>query len=117
MRTFKGDALFHDTAGFKPEIQIGYQTHSGDLFLRVHNSGKETGSVTITSNAYRDDGPWTMKKIKAGETETQHWNLKKSGDWYDFTVISDNFERRFAGRVETGKDGVSDPAMALHLTA
>ena len=117
VRTFKGDALFHDTAGFKPEIQIGYQTHSGDLFLRVHNSGKETGSVTITSNAYRDDGPWTMKKIKAGETETQHWNLKKSGDWYDFTVISDNFERRFAGRVETGKDGVSDPAMALHLTA
>ncbi|RZL89201.1 MAG: DUF756 domain-containing protein, partial [Variovorax sp.] len=42
-------------------------------------------------------------------------NLKKSGDWYDFTVTSENFERRFAGRVETGKPGVSDPAMAMHL--
>ncbi|MDR6857084.1 phosphocholine-specific phospholipase C [Variovorax guangxiensis] len=115
VRSFKGDALFHDTADFQPEIQVGYQPHSGDLRLRVRNSGKETGSVTITSNAYRDDGPWTMKKIKPGETETQHWNLKKSGDWYDFTVTSRNFERRFAGRVETGKPGVSDPAMALHL--
>ena len=34
--------------------------------------------------------------------------------WYDFTVRVDGFEgyeRRFAGRVETGEDGVSDPAM------
>ncbi|HJS34552.1 MAG TPA: phospholipase domain-containing protein, partial [Pseudoxanthomonas sp.] len=118
VRTFKGDALFHDAAAFQPEIQVGYESRSGDVYLRVRNSGKETGSVTITSNAYRDDdGPWTMKKIKAGDTDTKHWNLKKSGDWYDFTVTSENFERRFAGRVETGKPGVSDPAMAMHLQA
>ncbi|CAN7290905.1 phospholipase C, phosphocholine-specific [Variovorax sp. LjRoot130] len=114
VRSFKGDALFHDTAAFKPEVQIGYQAHSGHLYLRVHNSGKEAGRVTVTPNAYLSEGPWTMK-VRVGTTETQHWNLQKSGDWYDFTVTSDNFERRFAGRVETGKPGVSDPAMALHL--
>jgi hypothetical protein len=27
VRTFMGDALFHDTAAFKPEVQIGYQAH------------------------------------------------------------------------------------------
>jgi phospholipase C len=80
----------------------------------VRNSGKQVGRVTITSNAYDKHGPWTMD-IKPGDIETQHWNLQTSGDWYDFTVSSENFERRFAGRVESGRPGVSDPAMALHL--
>lgn len=52
-----------------------------------------------------------------GATELVHWNLERSGSWYDFTVKSEAFERRFAGRVETGKASVSDPAMALHLQA
>jgi phospholipase C len=114
VRSFKGDALFHDTAAFQPEIQVGYQAHSGHLYLRVRNSGKQGGRVTITANAYDKHGPWTMD-IKPGDIETQHWNLQTSGDWYDFTVSSENFERRFAGRVESGRPGVSDPAMALHL--
>ena len=34
--------------------------------------------------------------------------------WYDFSVslgASSSFERRFAGRVETGEHGYSDPFM------
>ena len=41
-------------------------------------------------------------------------DLNKSSGWYDFTVKitgHDIFERRYAGRVETGKPGISDPAM------
>nr|WP_232073447.1 phospholipase C, phosphocholine-specific [Variovorax sp. RA8] len=114
VRTFEGDALFHDTAAFQPEVQVGYQAHSGHLYLRVRNNGKQRGRVTITANAYNKHGPWTMD-IKPGDIETQHWNLQTSGDWYDFTVSADNFERRFAGRVESARPGVSDPAMALHL--
>ncbi|VTU18121.1 phosphocholine-specific phospholipase C [Variovorax sp. RA8] len=116
VRTFEGDALFHDTAAFQPEVQVGYQAHSGHLYLRVRNNGKQRGRVTITANAYNKHGPWTMD-IKPGDIETQHWNLQTSGDWYDFTVSAENFERRFAGRVESGRPGVSDPAMAMHLQA
>jgi hypothetical protein len=72
--------------------------------------------VSVKSNAYRADGPWSLD-VAAGATGTLHWNLEDSGHWYDFTVSGDNFERRFSGRVETGKPGVSDPAMALHLKA
>jgi phospholipase C len=42
--------------------------------------------------------------------------LDDSGRWYDFAVRCDSdpaFFRRFAGRVETGKHAVSDPAMGL----
>lgn len=43
------------------------------------------------------------------------WPLDESGHWDDFTVRVAElpaFTRRFAGRVETGDHGISDPAMA-----
>ena len=114
VRSFKGDALAWSTAGFKPEVQVCYEPATGAVYLKVHNTGRAAGRVTVTANAYRTDGPWTLD-IGANATGELHWNLDGSGHWYDFTVSADNFERRFAGRVETGKAGVSDPAMALHL--
>jgi phospholipase C len=39
--------------------------------------------------------------------------VSTSGNWYDLTLQQgQTFVRRFAGRLETGKNGVSDPAMA-----
>jgi phospholipase C len=84
--------------------------------VKVHNSGTTAGTVTVTSNAYRTDGPWTLDvPAGAGAVAMQHWTISDAGNWYDFTVTGDNFERRFAGRMETGKDSVSDPLMAAHL--
>jgi phospholipase C len=114
VRTFKGDALAADAAAFKPEAQVCYEPATGQVYLKVHNTGTAADTVTVTSNAYRTDGPWPLD-VAAGGTGTLHWNLEGSGHWYDFTVSGTGFERRFAGRVETGKPGVSDPAMALHL--
>lgn len=62
--------------------------------------------------AYRNDGPWTVK-IKGGRDEELRWNLDASGWWYDFEVTCDSdvsFPRRPAGRMETGRHSVSDPA-------
>lgn len=42
--------------------------------------------------------------------------LKSSGHWYDFVVRSNSdpsYYRRFAGRVEFGEHGVSDPALGI----
>jgi phospholipase C len=49
------------------------------------------------------------------------WELKKSGGWYDVSVtVADTpgWLRRLAGRVETGHDTISDPAMGgpAHMT-
>ena len=54
-------------------------------------------------------------KVAAGTTKTQHWDLDDARQWYDFEVTSSNdssFYRRFAGRLETGLDSVTDPAQA-----
>ncbi|HEY0201802.1 MAG TPA: phospholipase C, phosphocholine-specific, partial [Burkholderiaceae bacterium] len=116
VRSFAGDALAYASAGFKPEAQVCYEPAGGQVYLKVHNTGSAAGQVAVQSNAYRTDGPWTLD-VAAGATGTLHWNLDNSGHWYDFTVTTSNFERRFAGRVETGKASVSDPAMAMHLGA
>ncbi len=43
------------------------------------------------------------------------WPVEKTGGWYDLKVTCAEdpaFSRRYAGRVETGKPSISDPAMA-----
>jgi phospholipase C len=45
-----------------------------------------------------------------------YWNLRTTGQWYDFIVTSDSdsgFYRRVAGHVETGRDSLTDPGMGL----
>ena len=116
VRSFSGDAMAFDAAAFRPEVQVCYDPAAGDVYVKVHNNGSIDGEVTVQSNAYRTDGPWTLKAPK-GDMGMLHWELKDSGHWYDFTVTAGNAVRRFAGRVETGKPTVSDPAMAMHLQA
>lgn len=53
--------------------------------------------------------------VRAGRRESYRPDVARSGRWYDLTVLSDHdaaFERRFAGHVENGRPGVSDPAIA-----
>ncbi len=47
---------------------------------------------------------------RAGKRWRRHWVVANTFNWYDFTVVGEGFERRFAGRMETGTHGVSDPA-------
>jgi phospholipase C len=116
VRTFAGDASVTAAATFQPEVQVCYDPDESQIYVKVHNSGTTAGTVTVTSNAYRTDGPWTLDvPAGAGAVAMQHWTISDAGNWYDFTVTGDNFERRFAGRMETGKDSVSDPLMAAHL--
>jgi phospholipase C len=44
------------------------------------------------------------------------WNLAQTGFWYDFEITSStdrSFLRRIAGRIETGRHSVTDPAMGM----
>jgi phospholipase C len=61
------------------------------------------------------DGSWRIR-VRGGGDTAMRWSLDASGQWYDFVVTCDadaSFYRRFAGRIETGRHSVSDPAMGL----
>jgi phospholipase C len=99
----------------QPEVRVCYDIANGNVYLNMRNDGKATCKLTIVAKAYRTDGPWTAT-VNGGASVDQHWELASSGQWYDFAVTCDAdpaYYRRFAGRVETGKHTVSDPAMGL----
>ncbi|WP_459616075.1 phosphocholine-specific phospholipase C [Bordetella sp. 2513F-2] len=110
VRTFGGNTA----TGAPVEAQVCYDAQKGAVYVKVANGGAAAASVRLEANAYRKDGPWTLD-VPAGEVVERHWQLASSGNWYDFTLLADGVTRRFAGRVETGKHGISDPAMATTL--
>jgi phospholipase C len=114
VRHFVGNTVQQATAPFNPEIQVCYAPTAGQIWLKVHNAGTADGSVSVTANAYLAGGPWTLN-VGAQSTGTLNWDLSASANWYDFTVAAALSARRYAGRMETGADGISDPAMATGL--
>jgi len=94
------------------EVRCEYAL-TGDLSVVIANRdrGRSYG-VRIVDHAY-GSGDRTAT-VKAGEKKSIVLRLARSFSWYDFTVKiagSETFARRFAGRVETGRPGYSDPAM------
>ncbi|NUS74630.1 MAG: phospholipase C, phosphocholine-specific [Streptomyces sp.] len=104
VRAFKGG---NKTAG--PEVTA---RHCGDdVELTLTNQG--TGSVRLKIvNGY--GGATTSVTVRPGATVRRTIGLTASRRWYDLTVTSDAdpaFLRGFAGHVENGRAGVSDPAI------
>ncbi|MFI6494473.1 phosphocholine-specific phospholipase C [Streptomyces sp. NPDC050564] len=104
LRTFKGPGK---VAG--PEVTA---RHVGsDVELTFTNKG--SGAVVLKlTNGY--GGKPLSFKVRAGATVRHTVELRESRRWYDLTVVSDadaGFLRRFAGHVENGLPGVSDPAI------
>ncbi|MFE6171022.1 phosphocholine-specific phospholipase C [Streptomyces sp. NPDC056464] len=104
VRYFKGS---NKAAG--PEVTA---RHKGDDIELIFTS-KGTASVRLKIvNGY--GGRPTTVTVRPGATVCRTVDLTASRHWYDLTVTSETdpaFLRRFAGRVETGRPGVSDPAI------
>ncbi|MCD0504683.1 phosphocholine-specific phospholipase C [Bordetella petrii] len=114
-RHFKGNlnALALPQAA-NPEIRVCYEVSQGDVYVSFLNGGQVPCTFKVTPNAYYGGNESWSFEVAAGAEFQQHWALADSGGWYDFTVTLDGdaaFERRYAGRVETGKPSISDPAM------
>ncbi len=66
-------------------------------------------------NAYQPSKIIT-KRVAGGDTAQVYLDLRDSHGWYDVEVkvsTDSAFSHRLAGRVETGRDGMSDPAFVV----
>jgi phospholipase C len=114
-REFKGDARdpMLNTVCEYERSRASKQTCTGNVELKISNADRRNSyEVVVTDNAYKNKP--LSRKIAAGEDASIVIDLGKSHRWYDFTVTvkgSEHFAKRYAGRVETGEEGVSDPAM------
>nr|WP_174506884.1 phospholipase C, phosphocholine-specific [Acinetobacter sp. Marseille-Q1620] len=117
-RHFRADINEIAKANILPEIQVCYDNENGDVYVKLHNTGAVECTFTVTDKAYLKLVSNTVI-VKPNTEEILSWKLKDSGQWYDFEVKvkeAASFYRRFAGRVETGKDSISDPSFGYNLS-
>ncbi len=96
-----------DPAGAGAEIEVQYRPAQQKVQLTARSTAATT--LKIEHNAYGEAAQDIT--VPAGGRAQREWSVASSGNWYDFTVTGAGFTRRAAGRMETGKHGISDPAM------
>ncbi|AMK17086.1 MULTISPECIES: phosphocholine-specific phospholipase C [Sphingobium] len=107
VRGFTGDLL---QAAAAPVLTARYDAAGKAMRLRLASAGSTPVSVTLGKDAY---GVQTDRAITVvgGSSTNERWPVAKSENWYDLTVAMAGMDIRLAGRVETGRHGISDPLM------
>lgn len=108
VREFRG--RLSSGRGATAEIELRYDIRNLALEMIATNAGNERAVLVVQANAYHGDGPWSLEISPARRVRRQ-WSVVASHRWYDFTVKGEDLERRFAGRIEDGEPGFSDPAV------
>jgi phospholipase C len=93
-----------------PEVQLRYLSTQRRVLLLAYNAGDTPCALTLHSSTRRAEGIWKLSIVPHRQIE-KSLPVADSGNWYDILVNGDDFERRFAGRVETGEHSTSDPAV------
>jgi phospholipase C len=103
------------------EIQCNYEmkngSPSGNIELIINNKSDRSIKVDVADQSYKQKK--LQRSIHAGRKENIIHNLNDSRGWYDFTVTLESntsFMNRYAGRVENGKETITDPLMGSTST-
>lgn len=128
LRTYGPNGFFREFTGKTDdpllEITCEYERSpvsgkklTGNIALKIVNLNFGPAyTLEIKDHAYKKDLiRKTLPKRGSGKNEiTVILDQSKSFGWYDFSIRIagfDDFEKRYAGRVETGRNSFSDPAM------
>jgi len=100
--------------------KLSYEPTTGSVTITTSNDDSADCSVTIQDHAYGSVDAASYIVAAGGSLESKV-PVGEQGNWYDLSVsvfvdsadeTATCFHRRFAGRMETGMDTISDPAMA-----
>ena len=121
LRVYGPNGFFREFKGSKndPEIEIklDYERRnskvlSGNVILNLKNLSDKKQTAEIADTTYKRG---TRRiELENGAEVNAKFDLSGSYNWYDLIVKItgfDLFEKRYAGRVETGAHSKSDPAM------
>lgn len=95
----------------QPEIAVDIDSEARCLLLRMNNPAGPALDVKV-HNLYGSKGKSVSRlRLPYSKTVQRKIATSTSGGWYDVAVSCGGFLRHFAGRIENGKDSISDPAM------
>ena len=101
-------------------MHVEYDVDNTAVLVHMKNTGVNDAVVTMEDHAYNIISSKDYS-VTAETESTLSFDISASGNWYDFSasVMGDGdvkcYDRRFAGRMETGKDTISDPAMSAAI--
>ncbi|MEO6134853.1 MAG: phospholipase domain-containing protein [Ginsengibacter sp.] len=85
---------------------------TGNVIVSFKNLSNENHVVDIIDNLYKNEKQsFVLNKM---DTKERILDLKNNFNWYDISLKikgNNSFEKRYAGRVETGEHSKSDPFM------
>src|SRR5262249_17294200 len=85
---------------------------TGNLALKVMNDSSQAATIQVIDNVYNT--PTRTRSLEPRSGATLVIDLSASHGWYDLSLKvpgNDRFVKRYAGRIETGRPGLTDPAM------
>ncbi len=122
LRVYGPNGFFREFSGSKndPEIiaTMDYERKknsnklSGNITLSLKNLSNQKQTIEVADTTYKRGTRKIVLEKNAEILET--FELSGSYNWYDLIVKvkgNDLFEKRYAGRVETGAHSKSDPVM------
>jgi len=128
LRVYGPNGFYRAFVGDKqnPLIELGctYQTDdtmqgnlTGKLLFKILNRDETEQRVIVRDNSYGESTKSVM--VEANNTATIVLDISKNYNWYDYSILCEgyeNFEERFAGRVENGEALKTDPLMGNIIT-
>ena len=93
----------------------GKGVEAADAEVRLRAGRDVGGDVALVVRDHAYGNPEQRITLKAGAAVTVRVPVRASHGWHDFSITGPGatpFERRFAGRVESGVDGFSDPLLS-----
>ncbi len=113
LRAFRGSVTGATKANL--DIRTSHDRDGDSITLYGTNRGSQTVTFQL-KDGY--SGEVTSGEIRPGEREAKTFSLDRSFGWYDFTVEvkeDPTFRYQIAGHVESGKESMTDPAIAAAL--
>ena len=109
------DPALHIQCDYERSREKAARKLTGNVQINIENRDSQPCEITITDHAY-GAMPLTRVIPSKGGAAAMKIVLDQSAShgWYDFSITvkgSEHFARRFAGRVETGTESISDPFM------
>jgi phospholipase C len=118
LRVYGPNGFYREFTGnaSDPQVEIACDLFKGTLRIRLKNNSQTRVEIKLTDNSYGNSAMNTG--IEPGKTASTFVDVAKSFGWYDVTLQVDgneHFRQTFAGRVENGKPGKTDPLMGRVL--
>ncbi|MER8101341.1 phospholipase C, phosphocholine-specific [Kitasatospora sp. NPDC094016] len=99
---------FEGTA--RTELVALFDPQKSKVRVKITNNGPTTRTVTV-ANAYVK-GSQQSRSLRRGASAQFTFDIRPDSRWYDITVAATDgptFRRRWAGHLENGRPGTSDP--------